>query len=40
MKRLLFTAISSVVLLFASASSVFACFVFSHQPNTPKSLQR
>lgn len=32
------TAISTVLLFVATASSVFACTVLWHQPETPKSL--
>ncbi|MDR3541275.1 MAG: cyclic lactone autoinducer peptide [Desulfosporosinus sp.] len=39
-KRYLFTVIASMLMLLASATSVFACTVWMHQPKTPKALQR
>ncbi|WP_206811065.1 cyclic lactone autoinducer peptide [Paradesulfitobacterium ferrireducens] len=40
MKKVIFTAISSVLLLLASATSVFACGWLLYQPKTPKALQK
>lgn len=40
MKRFLFAAIASALMVLASASSVFACAFFAYQPQTPKSLQK
>ncbi|TGE39045.1 cyclic lactone autoinducer peptide [Desulfosporosinus fructosivorans] len=40
MKRHLFTAIASILMLLASATSVFACGIWTYQPKTPKALQR
>jgi len=40
MKRSFFTIIASVLMLLASATSVFACGWYAYQPKTPKALQR
>lgn len=40
MKRILYTLIASMLVLLASASSVFACGYYMYQPKTPKSLQK
>jgi len=40
MKRIMYTLMASIVVLMASASSVFACSFFAYQPKTPKSLQK
>jgi len=40
MKRYLFATIASMLLLLASASSVFACVNWVYQPKTPKALQK
>lgn len=40
MKRTIFTAIASILMLLASVGSVFACGFYSYQPKTPKSLQK
>lgn len=39
-KYVLLTLVSTVLLLFASATSVFACWYSTYQPETPKSLIR
>jgi len=40
MKKAIFTALATVLMLFASVSSVFACGWWTYQPKTPKSLQK
>ncbi|WP_407312584.1 cyclic lactone autoinducer peptide [Desulfosporosinus sp. SB140] len=40
MKRSLYIGIASVLMLLASATSVFACDAWLYQPKTPKALQR
>ncbi|MHB1405168.1 MAG: cyclic lactone autoinducer peptide [Desulfitobacteriaceae bacterium] len=40
MKKAIFAVISSVLLLLASATSVFACTWLFYQPKTPKALQK
>ncbi len=40
MKRIAYTLIASMLVLLATASSVFACAVLMYQPQTPKSLQK
>lgn len=40
MKKVLYTLAASIVVLFATASSVFACGFFAYQPKTPKTLQK
>lgn len=40
MKKYLFSGIASLLILLASASSVFACGFWYYQPKTPKSLQK
>ncbi|MDR3601107.1 MAG: cyclic lactone autoinducer peptide [Desulfosporosinus sp.] len=40
MKRYLFATIASILMLLASATSVFACGIWMYQPKTPKALQR
>ncbi len=40
MKRMLYTLMASMLVLLASASSVFACGHWAYQPKTPKSLQK
>jgi cyclic lactone autoinducer peptide len=40
MKKSIFVAISSILMLLASISSAFACTWWSYQPKTPKSLQK
>lgn len=39
-KYVLLTLVTTVLLLFASATSVFACLFSQYQPETPKSLIR
>jgi len=38
MKRILYTLTASMLVLLATASSVFACGFLYYQPETPKSL--
>ncbi|NLI91581.1 MAG: cyclic lactone autoinducer peptide [Peptococcaceae bacterium] len=40
MKRILYTLIASMLVLLATAGSVFACGYLAYQPKTPKSLQK
>ncbi|MGI6678925.1 MAG: cyclic lactone autoinducer peptide [Dehalobacterium sp.] len=40
MKKSLFIALSSLLMLLASASSVFACAFWGYQPEVPKSLRK
>lgn len=40
MKFMLLTLATTLLLMFASATSVFACLFGSYQPETPKSLIR
>lgn len=40
MKKTLFIAMASVLMLLASVSSVFACALWGYQPEMPKSLQK
>ncbi|MHB8072200.1 cyclic lactone autoinducer peptide [Desulfosporosinus fructosivorans] len=40
MKRYFLATIASMLILLASATSVFACLVWAYQPKTPKALQR
>jgi hypothetical protein len=40
MKKYLLATIASVLMLLASATSVFACAIWLYQPKTPKALQR
>jgi len=40
MKRILYTLMASMLVLLATASSVFACNYWLYQPRTPKSLQK
>lgn len=40
MKKYFFTLIASMLMLLASATSVFACNFWLYQPKTPKALQR
>ncbi|MGI6451193.1 MAG: cyclic lactone autoinducer peptide [Desulfitobacteriia bacterium] len=40
MKRIVYTLITSAIVLLATASSVFACFYWAYQPKAPKSLQK
>ncbi|MDD2234505.1 MAG: cyclic lactone autoinducer peptide [Desulfitobacteriaceae bacterium] len=40
MKKYIFVSLSTLLLLLASVSSVFACGIWSYQPKTPKALQR
>ncbi|MDR3586831.1 MAG: cyclic lactone autoinducer peptide [Desulfosporosinus sp.] len=40
MKRYFFVTVASILMLLASASSVFACAWWTYQPKTPKALQR
>jgi cyclic lactone autoinducer peptide len=40
MKKHIYIALASVLMLLASVSSVFACGIWSYQPKTPKDLQR
>lgn len=40
MKKTLFVALASVLMLLASISSVFACVAWAYQPEMPKSLQK
>ena len=39
-KYVLLTLVTTALLLFATATSVFACFFTNYQPETPKSLIR
>ncbi|MCB8818283.1 MULTISPECIES: cyclic lactone autoinducer peptide [Desulfosporosinus] len=40
MKKYVFSIVASLLMILASASSVFACTFWAYQPKTPKSLQR
>jgi len=40
MKRYFFATLASILLLLASATSVFACGLWMYQPKTPKALQK
>lgn len=40
MKKYFFATIASLLMVFASATSVFACGIWLYQPKTPKSLQK
>lgn len=40
MKKSFLVAISTILMLLASISSVFACSYWMYQPKTPKSLQK
>lgn len=40
MKKYIYTTIASVLMLLASATSVFACGSWAYQPKTPRALQR
>ena len=40
MRKHIFIAIASLLMLLAAVSSVFACGIWSYQPKTPKALQR
>ncbi|AHF09423.1 MULTISPECIES: cyclic lactone autoinducer peptide [Dehalobacter] len=40
MKKILYTLMASMLVLLATASSVFACGYWAYQPKTPKSLQK
>jgi len=40
MKRYCYATIASLLMLLASATSVFACGIWAYQPKTPKALQR
>lgn len=40
MKKSFLVAISTILMLLASISSVFACGYWMYQPKTPKSLQK
>ncbi|MEL7565030.1 MAG: cyclic lactone autoinducer peptide [Dehalobacterium sp.] len=40
MKKVLFIALASALMLLASVSSVFACFSWGYQPEMPKNLQK
>ncbi|WP_080510939.1 cyclic lactone autoinducer peptide [Desulfitobacterium hafniense] len=40
MKKAIFTALASTLMVLASVSSVFACSWYAYQPKTPKSLQK
>ncbi|HBW35110.1 cyclic lactone autoinducer peptide [Desulfosporosinus sp. BICA1-9] len=40
MKRYFFATIASLLMLLASATSVFACAIWAYQPKTPKALQK
>ncbi|NMA01720.1 MAG: cyclic lactone autoinducer peptide [Clostridia bacterium] len=40
MKKTFLVAISTILMLLASISSVFACGYWMYQPKTPKSLQK
>ncbi|MGE5637547.1 MAG: cyclic lactone autoinducer peptide [Chloroflexota bacterium] len=40
MKKYIFTLIASMLMVLASATSVFACGWLFYQPSTPKSLQK
>ncbi|ODA40523.1 cyclic lactone autoinducer peptide [Desulfosporosinus sp. BG] len=40
MKRYFFATLASILLLLASATSVFACGLWAYQPKTPKALQK
>ena len=40
MKKIIFTLFASMLMLFASATSVFACTWLLYQPEVPKGLQK
>ena len=40
MKKHFYIALASMLMVLASATSVFACNMFHYQPKTPKALQR
>lgn len=40
MKKHFYIAIAALLMVFASATSVFACNYWFYQPKTPKALQR
>lgn len=40
MKRAALTLVTTLLFLVATASSVFACYYWNYQPETPKSLIR
>ncbi|MDK2824251.1 MAG: AgrD protein [Clostridia bacterium] len=40
MRKVIFTFLATILMLFASISSVFACGWWTYQPKTPKSLQK
>ncbi|MDI6878951.1 MAG: cyclic lactone autoinducer peptide [Desulfitobacteriaceae bacterium] len=40
MKKAIFSSIAAMLMLLASATSVFACGWWLYQPKTPKALQR
>ena len=40
MKKALFVALASALMLLASVSSAFACMFWGYQPEIPKSLQK
>lgn len=40
MRKMILAAIASMLVVMASATSVFACAMLLYQPKTPKALQR
>ncbi|MFZ7103532.1 MAG: cyclic lactone autoinducer peptide [Peptococcaceae bacterium] len=40
MKKVMFTALTSMLFLFATIGSAFACGGWAYQPKAPKSLQK
>lgn len=40
MKKLILASIATMLIIMASATSVFACFWWAYQPKTPKALQK
>lgn len=40
MRKTIFTAVAALLMVLASATSVFACGWFAYQPKTPKALQK
>lgn len=40
MRRAIYAGLASILILLASATSVFACAFWFYQPKTPKSLQK
>ncbi|MEL1135743.1 cyclic lactone autoinducer peptide [Desulfitobacterium sp. THU1] len=40
MRKTIFAALATSLMVLASATSVFACGIWAYQPKTPKSLQK